>query len=73
MYKLELCNKCKATNVNSLLPKIRNISDDIEIIIHCIQYCGIGRDRIVVLLDHIPIIGDTEEEVIEKIVNKINK
>lgn len=73
MHKIELCDKCKATNINSLIPKIKAISNDIEIKIHCIQYCGVGRDRIVVLLDHIPIIGNTEEEVIEKLANMINK
>lgn len=79
MYKIELCDKCKATNIKSLVPKIKCISDDIQIQIHCIQFqihciqfCGIGRNKIVVLLDHFPIIGDTEDEVLEKIRYKIN-
>lgn len=73
MHKIELCDKCKATNVNSLIPKIKCISDDIQIQTHCIQFCGIGRNKIVILLNHFPIIGDTEEEVIEKIRCKIEK
>lgn len=71
MYKIELCDKCKATNIKSLVPKIKNISDDIEIKIHCIQFCGIGRDKIVVLCNNYPIIGDTEEEVIKKLKEKM--
>ena len=71
MHKVELCDKCKATDVNSLVPKIKKIYNDLDIKIHCIQYCGIGRDKIVVLLDHIPIIGDSEEEVINKLRDKL--
>ncbi len=69
MHKIELCDKCKATNVNSLVPKIKSISSDIEIKIHCIQYCGVGRDKIVVLCDNKPIICNTEDEVINKLKN----
>ena len=71
MYKIEICDKCKGTNIKTLVPKIKNISNDIDIKIHCIQFCGLGRDKIVVLLDHVPIIGDTEDEVVKKICEKI--
>lgn len=71
MHKIELCDKCKATNINSLVSKIKSISSDIEIKIHCIQFCGIGRSKIVVLLDHVPIIGKSEDEIIDKIKEKI--
>lgn len=71
MHKIEICDKCKGTNVKTLVPKIKNISNDIDIKIHCIQFCGLGRDKIVVLLDHVPIIGDTEDEVVKKICEKI--
>ena len=71
MYKIEVCDKCKATNVNTLVPKIKSISNDIEVEIHCIQFCGIGRNKIVVLVNHVPVMGDTEDEVIEKIKEKM--
>lgn len=71
MHKIEICDKCKGTNIKTLVPKIKNISNDIDIKIHCIQFCGLGRDKIVVLLDHVPIIGTTEDEVIERICEKI--
>ena len=71
MHKIELCDKCKATNIKTLIPKIKNISSDIDIQIHCIQFCGVGRDKIVVLLDHVPIVGCSEDEVINKISEKI--
>lgn len=71
MYKIELCDKCKATNIDSLIPKIKKISSDIDIQIHCIQFCGVGRDKIVVLFNHVPIIGCSEDEIINKISEKM--
>lgn len=71
MHKIEICDKCKATNIGSLVPKIKELGSDIEIKIGCINFCGIGRDKIVVLFDHIPVIGNTEEEIINKIKEKI--
>ena len=58
MHKIELCDRCKATNINSLVPKIKELSPNIEIKIGCINFCGIGRNKIVVLVDHIPVIAD---------------
>lgn len=72
MHKVELCDKCKATNIDSLVPKIKKISNDIDIKIHCIQYCGVGRDKIVILVDNKPIIGNNEEDVINKLRDKLN-
>ena len=73
MHKIEVCDKCKGTNIKTLIPKIKEISTDIDIKIGCIQYCGVGRDKIVVLVDCIPIIGVSEDEVISKIIEKIKK
>ena len=73
MHKIEVCDKCKGTNIKTLIPKIKAISSDIDIKIGCIQYCGVGRDKIVVLVDCIPIIGVSEDEVISKIIEKIKK
>lgn len=71
MHKIEICDKCKATNIDSIVPKIKELSSDIEIKVGCINFCGIGRSKIVVLVDHIPVIGDTEEEILIKIKEKL--
>ena len=59
--KLLVCDKCKSTNIKTLLPKIKEIDDSIQIEIGCFNYCGIGKDKIVVIVDNIPIIEKTEE------------
>ena len=73
MHKIEVCDKCKGTNIKTLIPKIKAISSDIDIEIWFIHCCGVGRDKVVVLVDHIPIIGVSEEEVISKIIEKLKR
>lgn len=67
MYKIEICDKCKGTNSKSLLSKIKKLYPNVSIKLGCIQFCGVGRDNIVILVNHIPIIGKTEDEVLEKL------
>lgn len=71
MHKIEICDKCKGTNIKSLLPKIEKLCPDASIKVGCIQFCGVGRDNIVILVDHIPIIGKTEEEALAKLKEKL--
>lgn len=69
--KYELCPKCKATNIDSLINKIKKIDKNAEFVIRCIGFCGIGREKIVIILNHIPVIGITENEVINMIKERI--
>lgn len=71
MHKVEICDKCKGTNINTLLPKIKKLSNDLEIKIGCINYCGIGRDKICILFDHMPIIKDNEKDIIDEIKKRL--
>lgn len=65
--QIRICDKCKKTNINSLLPKLKKIKPDAEIIIGCQGFCGIGMTKSFAIVDNIPIITETEEELIEKI------
>lgn len=71
MHKIEICDKCKANNIESLVSKIKKLSTDVEIKIGCINFCGICRNKIVILFDHMPIIGTTEEEILNMIKDKV--
>lgn len=68
--KYDVCPKCKANHLETLIPKIEALDPDAEIVTRCIGFCGIGREKIVVLKNHIPYIGATEDEVIEKLKEK---
>ena len=72
MHKIEICDLCKKNNLKSLIPKIKDICPIADIKIGCIHFCGIGKNKIVILFDHIPIIGDTEDEVIKKLAEKMS-
>lgn len=63
----KICNKCKGVNVLSLQKKILTIDKEATFDIRCHNLCGIGRIKPFVIVEHIPIIADTEEELIQKI------
>lgn len=67
MNKFGICNKCKGVNMNSLKNKLQEIDSDAEIEIRCQNLCGIGRIKPFVVANHIPIIADSEEELIKKV------
>lgn len=67
MNQFRVCDKCKGTNLKSLLLKLKEIDEQAEIIIGCQNFCGIGARKPFVICNHIPIVADTEEELIEKL------
>lgn len=64
---LKMCDKCKGTNLQSLVPKLKEIVPDAEFDIRCHNLCGIGRSKPFVIINHIPVIANTEEELLEKV------
>lgn len=58
--KIKICPKCKTKDVINELK-------DYDLEIACINYCGVARDKYVVIIDNKPIITDTKEELLKKI------
>lgn len=73
MNQFKICDKCRATNIKTLVPKLKKIDENSEIIIGCQNLCGIGVSKSFAIVNHIPIIADNEDELIEKITKKINQ
>ena len=67
MNKFQICDRCKRINVKSLSQKIKKLDSDAQIEVGCVNMCGIGRTKCFVILNHIPIIADTEEQLIKNI------
>lgn len=63
----KICDKCRGTNIKTLIPKLKEIDDHAEIQMRCQNLCGIGRTKSFVIVNHIPIIAENEEELIEKL------
>lgn len=73
MNQFQICNQCKAINVNSLSKKIKALDEHAQIIVGCANMCGIGRTKNFVILNHIPIVAESEEELITKIKSQLKK
>lgn len=67
MNQFRVCDKCKGTNLKSLLPKLKEIDEQAEVIIGCQNFCGIGARKPFVICNHVPVVAETEAELIEKI------
>ena len=67
MNKVGICDKCRAVNYKSIIEKLKQIDPNIEINVGCQNMCGIGRTKPFVILNHKPIIGNDENDLMEKI------
>lgn len=68
-----ICDKCKAVNTKKFVKIIQEIDNDSIIKIGCQNFCGIGRTKPFIILNNIPIIDNTEDELINKIKDKVQK
>lgn len=73
MNKFKICDKCKATNVKTLVNRLKEIDSTADISIGCVSVCGIGRNKSFVILNDILITAENENELIEKVNLFINK
>ena len=72
MNKFGVCDRCKATNIKSLIPKLKKIDDKAIINIGCQSVCGIGRNKPFVICNDRLIVADSEDELITKLKQAIN-
>jgi uncharacterized protein YuzB (UPF0349 family) len=73
MNKFAICDVCEATNINTLVPRLKEIDPNAEIEIGCQSFCGIGATKSFAIVNNIPIIADNEDELISKIKEALNK
>lgn len=69
--QFRICNKCKATNIKTLIPRLKQLDSEAEIVIGCQNFCGIGQTKSFVIVNHVPIIADNEDELIKKVKEKL--
>lgn len=72
MNKFGVCDRCKATNIKSLIPKLKKIDDKAIINIGCQSACGIGRNKSFVICNDKLIVAENEDELITKVKQAIN-
>lgn len=60
--KASICPKCKTKEVIEELKKLY-----VDLKIECINYCGVGRNKYVAIIDNKPLISDDKKEFVDKI------
>ena len=70
---IRICDKCKATNIKTLVPKLKKINPELEIKIGCHNMCGVGRIKPFAIVNKKAFTAGTEDELIEKIKEEINQ
>ena len=64
---VKICDKCKSKEV---IDELKKLGFDLDI--NCINYCGVGRDKFVALINNKPIISDDKNKFIDKIKEELN-
>jgi len=71
--KFKVCDKCKATNIDTLVPMLKKLDPQAKIKIGCQSYCGPGKEKPFVFVNDKAVSAKKEDKLIEKVKKRMKK
>lgn len=67
MNEFKICNKCSGYDFEKLKKELEKLDPSAKIMVGCQSMCAIGAKRPFVIVNGIPVIEESIEEVIKKV------
>lgn len=67
MNEFKTCNKCRGFNSEELVEKLKEVDSNAKIVVACQSMCAIGASRPFVIVNGMPLMANSIDELIEKV------
>jgi len=67
MNEFKTCNKCSGFDGDELAKRLKEVDNTAKVMVACQSMCAVGAKKPFVIVNGIPVIAPTIDEVIEKV------
>ena len=67
MNEFKTCNKCRGFDSDELVEKLKELDSNAKIIVACQSMCAIGAQRPFVIVNGMPLMANSVDELIERV------